>query len=316
MKTAWTRNFWTKTAAFLLAAALVPVMLAYAEGLAFSYGGMSTDFYTSDICLGAVSHEARYIFLEYTDAADNGYELEKSFPADDDYSNIRFRVTDAAGEEEFSNVGGDDSFCYSAVYEGREFSLYLVTGLPAQDGVYWAKVFFDKSVRWGEHASVMLIALGACELFLCIYLARSAGRREDGTIEAGWQEKIPFDLYLALDCCAGGLLGSVGMDALRIYADYYTPPYDLLVLGVSFCLAALALGLWITLCTRVKLGAWWRHTVVCYAMRLCWRALRAPLRGAASALARGCGRPARDPDGLAHGAGLPYRQCGDLLAGN
>ena len=28
MKTAWTRNFWTKTVAFLLAALLVPLLLA------------------------------------------------------------------------------------------------------------------------------------------------------------------------------------------------------------------------------------------------------------------------------------------------
>ncbi len=284
MKAAWTRNFWTKTAAFLLAAALVPVMIAYAEGLTFSYGGMSTDFYTSDICLGAVSHEAWDIFSGYTDAVNNGYEIEKLFPADDSYSNIRFTVTDESGAVEFDNTGSDDIFCYSTGYEGREFSLYLVKDLPAKDGIYWANGFFNKAVRWGEHASVMLIVLGACELFLCIYLARSAGRREDGTIEAGWQERIPFDLYLALDCGIGAMLVSVGLDALRIYADYYTPPYDLLALGVSFCLAALALGLWLTLCTRVKLGKWWRHTVICYVLRLSWRALRALWRGAVGVL--------------------------------
>ena len=40
MKAAWIRNFWTKTVAFLLAAALVPVILTYVVGLAYSYGGM------------------------------------------------------------------------------------------------------------------------------------------------------------------------------------------------------------------------------------------------------------------------------------
>lgn len=37
MKAAWIRNFWTKTVAFLLAAALVPVILTYVVGLAYSY---------------------------------------------------------------------------------------------------------------------------------------------------------------------------------------------------------------------------------------------------------------------------------------
>lgn len=54
MKAAWIRNFWTKTVAFLLAAALVPVILTYVVGLAYSYGGMGRDFYTSDLCLTAV----------------------------------------------------------------------------------------------------------------------------------------------------------------------------------------------------------------------------------------------------------------------
>ena len=49
MKAAWIRNFWTKTVAFLLAAALVPVILTYVVGLAYSYGGMGRDFYTSDV---------------------------------------------------------------------------------------------------------------------------------------------------------------------------------------------------------------------------------------------------------------------------
>ena len=54
MKAAWIRNFWTKTVAFLLAAALVPVILTYVVGLVYSYGGMGRDFYTSDLCLNAV----------------------------------------------------------------------------------------------------------------------------------------------------------------------------------------------------------------------------------------------------------------------
>ena len=274
MKTAWTRNFWTKTVVFLLAAALIPIMLAYAVGLACSYGGMGKDFYSSDICLGAVSREAWDIISEYTYADDVNYELDKIFPKGDSYSNVRFSVTNEQGEVEFSNAGSEDIFCYSVGYEGKEFNLYLVDGLPAQDNVYWAKVFFDKANAWGEDATAMLIVLGALELFLFIFLARGAGRREDGAIEAGWQEKIPFDLYLALDGFAGAFLLAAGECFLRMYADYYTPPYDLALLGVAFLLAVLVLGLWMTLCTRVKAGKWWRHTITFYVLRFCWRAVR------------------------------------------
>ena len=274
MKTAWMRNFWTKAIAFVLAALLVPLMLAYAAGLAFSYGGMGKDFYTSDVWFGAASREAWEVLDEYQHAVSGGYELEKIFPADNSYSNLRFTVTDEQGEAEFSNVGEGDAFCYSTVYAGKEFSFYLAADLTAQDDVYWAKTFYDNMLKWSGNAAAMLVLLGIAELFLFIFLARGAGRREDGTIETGWQEKIPFDLYLALDFFAGAALCAAAEYAFRMYVDYYTPPYDLLLLGVSFLFAALVLGLWMTLCTRVKLGKWWQHTVIYYALCLCWRIVK------------------------------------------
>ena len=279
MKAAWTRNFWAKAGAFLLAALIVPLMLAYAAGLAFSYGGMGKDFYTSDVCFGATSREAWEALDEYQRAVSGGYELDKIFPADNSYSNLRFTVAGEQGETEFSNVGEGDAFCYSTVFAGKEFSFYLAADLSAQDDVYWAKSFYDNMLGWSENAATMLILLSIAELILFVFLARSAGRREDGTIETGWQERIPFDLYLALDCFAGALLCAVGVEAFRMYADYYTPPYDLALLGVAFLLAALVLGLWMTLCTRVKAGKWWRHTVTFYVLRFCWAALRALGRG-------------------------------------
>ena len=274
MKAAWTRNFWAKASAFLLAALIAPLMLAYAAGLAFSYGGMGKDFYTSDVWFGAASREAWEVLDEYQHAVSGGYELEKIFPADNSYSNLRFTVTDEQGEAEFSNVGEGDAFCYSTVYAGKEFSFYLAADLAAQDDVYWAKSFYDNMLGWGENAATMLILLSIAELVLFIFLARSAGRREDGAIETGWQERIPFDLYLALDCFAGVFLCTAGVDAFRMYADYYTPPYDLALLGVAFLLAVLVLGLWMTLCTRVKAGKWWRHTVTFYVLHFCWRAVK------------------------------------------
>ena len=279
MKAAWTRNFWAKAGAFLLAALIVPLMLAYAAGLAFSYGGMGKDFYTSDVCFGATSREAWEALDEYQRAVSGGYELDKIFPADNSYSNLRFTVAGEQGETEFSNVSEGDAFCYSTVFAGKEFSFYLAADLSAQDDVYWAKSFYDNMLGWSENAATMLILLSIAELILFVFLARSAGRREDGTIETGWQERIPFDLYLALDCFAGALLCAVGVEAFRMYADYYTPPYDLALLGVAFLLSALVLGLWMTLCTRVKAGKWWRHTVTFYVLRFCWAALRALGRG-------------------------------------
>ena len=127
------------------------------------------------------------------------YELDKIYSKGDSYSNIRFRVTDEQDKVEFSNVSDGDTFCYSTVYVDKTFDVYLVKGLPAQDDIYWAKVFYDKAENWGQNALEMLILFGAMELFLLIFLARTAARREDGELQGGWQEKIPFDHYLLVD---------------------------------------------------------------------------------------------------------------------
>ena len=238
MKAAWIRNFWTKTVAFLLAAALVPVILTYVVGLAYSYGGMGRDFYTSDLCLTAVGKKTWEICDDYIAMEGGNYELDKIYSKGDSYSNIRFRVTDEQDKVEFSNVSDDDTFCYSTVYGDKTFDVYLVKGLPAQDDIYWAKVFYDKAENWGQNALEMLILFGAMELFLLIFLARTAARREDGELQGGWQEKIPFDLYLLVDGTIIALL-CVAVEEVYSYVSFYTPPYDVLLLAMSFALARL-----------------------------------------------------------------------------
>jgi type IV pilus assembly protein PilC len=84
----------------------------------------------------------------------------------------------------------------------------------------------------------MLILFGAMELFLLIFLARTAARREDGELQGGWQEKIPFDLYLLVDGTIIALL-CVAVEEVYSYVSFYTPPYDVLLLGMSFALAVL-----------------------------------------------------------------------------
>ena len=220
MKAAWIRNFWTKTVAFLLAAALVPVILTYVVGLVYSYGGMGRDFYTSDLCLNAVGKKTWEICDDYIAMEGGNYELDKIYSKGDSYSNIRFRVTDEQDKVEFSNVSDGDTFCYSTVYVDKTFDVYLVKGLPAQDDIYWAKVFYDKAENWGQNALEMLILFGAMELFLLIFLARTAARREDGELQGGWQEKIPFDLYLLVDGTIIALL-CVAVGEVYSYVSIY-----------------------------------------------------------------------------------------------
>ena len=273
MKAAWIRNFWIKAVAFLLAAALVPMILTYVVGLVYSYGGMGKDFYTSDLCLYEVGSKTWEICDDYIAMEGGNYEFDKIYPKGNSYSNLRFRVTDEQDKVEFSNVSDDDTFCYSTVYGDKTFDVYLVKDLPAQDDIYWAKVFYDKAERWGQNALELLILFGTMELFLLIFLARTAARREDGELQGGWQEKIPFDLYLLVDGTIIALL-CVAVDEVYSYVSFYTPPYDVLLLGISFALAVLVFAAWVTFCARVKVGGLWKGTIVYSLLCLCWKVVK------------------------------------------
>lgn len=273
MKAAWIRNFWIKAVAFLLAAALVPVILTYVVGLVYSYGGMGKDFYTSDLCLYEVGKKTWEICDDYIAMEGGNYELDKIYSKGNSYSNLRFRVTDEQDKVEFNNVSDDDTFCYSTVYGDKTFDVYLVKDLPAQDGIYWAKVFYDKAERWGQNALELLILFGTMELFLLIFLARTAARREDGELQGGWQEKIPFDLYLLVDGTIIALL-CVAVEEVYSYVSFYTPPYDVLLLGISFALAVLVFAAWVTFCARVKVGGLWKGTIVYSLLCLCWKVVK------------------------------------------
>ena len=307
MKAAWIRNFWTKTVAFLLAAALVPVILTYVVGLIYSYGGMGRDFYTSNLCLNAVGKKTWEICDDYIAMEGGNYELDKIYSKGDSYSNIRFRVTDEQDKVEFSNVSDGDTFCYSTVYVDKTFDVYLVKGLPAQDDIYWAKVFYDKAENWGQNALEMLILFGAMELFLLIFLARTAARREDGELQGGWQEKIPFDLYLLVDGTIIALL-CVAVEEVYSYVSFYTPPYDVLLLAMSFALAVLVFAAWVTFCARVKVGGLVEGNDYLQAPVPVLEDRQVVLESALRLLPRRYWLPARHPARLAHGGGLPCGQ--------
>lgn len=113
--------------------------------------------------------------------------------------------------------------------------------------------------------SVLLI------LFFVVYLACVAGRQPgSGEVKAGWQEKIPLDLYLLIVAIAGSTLAYF-VDVASYQWDDEPFGWALVLLGIVTAAAALLLGTWMTLCARVKLGKWWRNTVTFWVLSLCWR---------------------------------------------
>lgn len=280
----WTGGFWAKAAAFLLAVVLVPVTLVYGAAFALSYGGeLRGDFYESSICSSAVYEEMRGVYGSYNYYVENGqadiYEnFPDWYPADDRSTNARFSIEDEAGTILFDNHRTGDvpvtGWWGEMAQDGVVFRSYIAADYPAQDSVYWALRIYDVMAELAPHAAVVVTVCALAELFFLVFLARAAGRRA-GREEAvaGWQEKIPFDLYAAV--VLGGSAMLVAAAASGTENTFGFEP--IMIAAVLACCAAayaLFLAFWTTLCTRVKLGKWWENTVCCWLLRLCRRVLR------------------------------------------
>ena len=280
----WADGFWAKAAAFLLAVALVPVTLVYGAALAVSYSGeLRGDFYASGLCSSAVYEEMRSVYGSDNYYVENGqaniYEnFPDWYPADDRYTNVRFSMEDKAGTLLFDNHGESDipvTGWESAIDRDNViFRTYVAADYPAQDSVYWALRIYDVMAELAPHAAAVVTVCTLAELFFLVFLARAAGRRA-GREEAiaGWQEKIPFDLYAAVVLGGGVMLVAAAASGTENTFGFE----PIMIAAVLACCAAayaIFLAFWMTLCARIKLGRWWENTVCCGVFRLCRRFLK------------------------------------------
>lgn len=281
----WAGGFWAKAAAFLLAVVLVPVTLVYGAAFALSYGGeLRGDFYESSICSSAVYREMSHVYDSYHYYAENEQtevlaKYDDWYPADDRSTNVRFSIEDEAGAILFDNHRTGDipvtGWWGEMAQDGVVFRSYIAADYPAQDSVYWALRIYDVMAEFAPNAAVIVTVCALAELFFLVFLARAAGRRA-GREEAvaGWQEKIPFDLYAAVVLGGSAMLVAAAASGTENTFQGFEPIMIAVVLACCAAAYALFLAFWMTLCARVKLGRWWENTVCCWLLRLCRRILR------------------------------------------
>lgn len=281
----WAGGFWAKAAAFFLAVALVPVLLSYGAALAFNYSGdLRGEFYESSICSSAVYREMSHVYDSYHYYAENGQtevlaKYDDWYPADDRSTNVRFSIEDEAGTILFDNHRTGDipvtGWWGEMAQDGVVFRSYIAVNYPAQDSVYWALRIYDVMAELAPNAAVVVTVCALAELFFLVFLARAAGRRV-GREEAvaGWQEKIPFDLYAVVVLGGSAMLVAAAASGMEDTFQGFEPIMIAVVLACCAAAYALFLAFWMTLCARVKLGRWWENTVCCWLLRLCRRVLR------------------------------------------
>jgi len=157
-----------------------------------------------------------------------------------------------------------------------EATIRLADDLTRPDTYYFA----DRLITIAFNLRYSVYAIGAVALISAIlwfvFLMCASGRR--GGLpdpQPGWGTKVPLDLLTA------GVALTVFLVLQLFFEAYYLSTMAHIGLGIlsGIVIAVMVLGWCMSFATRIKLGGWWRNTVICFALRLFWRALRCLGRG-------------------------------------
>jgi signal transduction histidine kinase len=242
-----------------------------------AYSGADETQFEGSVMLDQLRQDADSVAATYTNRGESGYDTsELTTRYNSSVSNFCFAVTNPAGNVMLSN------YSYGTVRLRTTYTLGFNTNgvdyevrcgvrdtLTASDG-------YSRLAAWSEGvfaARGWILAgfcvLGLLSLAVLVWLCWAAGRREDTDgVKARWIDKIPCDLYTA----ALMLLFSVPMAAgpLANGSPYFTDAgrvYYVLVGAVGAYWMALCLLFFMSWTVRIKLGGWWKNSVVYYILR-------------------------------------------------
>ncbi|WZL77706.1 HAMP domain-containing sensor histidine kinase [Eubacteriales bacterium mix99] len=264
--TDWSGNFWIKAAAFFLAIVMVPVLAAYGASAILAYDEGWHDkpgfsFADTAICRNAVSQEENELWHHYSTMELS--ELKNFSSAQNKVSNYRFAIYQKDGSVLYNNHGKADHPIHQGKYNGIIIRSFLTAELTAQDRLYRGNRLFVTMYSMSKLAAAVCGIGIVLLLILVLFLGRTAGRRSGtGEAAAGWQEKIPFDLYLVLVCLAGFFIILVAYESTNGMRDFFDKWSVIALIACITGCAVLLLAAWMTLCARIKLGKWWHNTII------------------------------------------------------
>ena len=285
-KTKLTERTAAKVAAFLLLMVVAAVTATGALGAAFLY---HTDIYTSSETafkqglFESIAWEDAWNILDDVswDGENRAARLEEAerYCAE---RNIAFAAVYDKSDTEIwrsgTNTAADSPWKISVTYdldvsEENVYTVELVLddAFPIDDDYAFANWVADLAyaLRYWIYA---IIAAAALLTVICfVFLLCAAGHHPgvDG-IRPGWGTKIPLDLLTA----AVGLGLFLGIQ-LVVEAGFWSGIAVILgiVLG-SAAGAGVFTGWCMSLALRIKLGGWWRNTVIYVALRWAWKVLK------------------------------------------
>ncbi len=230
----------------------------------------------SDVVQSCVVNALGYAyFCDFDNVLDEQYALEELDRRLSD-TNLRYQLRSKFHESAiFHGWEPGDVPIFTSELNGKSWIVYRSAELTKHDELYYAYRFCAVAAEAVRYWPVCL-ALLLCELALMAFLAYAAARK-NGCEEfvTGWQERIPFDLFVVL---YGGL--AVGIVALAVlcFDNLHFYPFAPDGVGVLFAacflIAPLLLGGWTSLCARIKTHTLWKSCLCRKLLLLVWRAVR------------------------------------------
>ena len=287
-----------KVTAFLLLVVMTAVTAGSALGAAFLY---HTDIYTSSETafkqglFESIAWEDAWNILD--DVSWDGENRAARLEGAERYCaerNIAFAAVYDKSDTEIwrsgTNTAADSPWKISVTYdldvsEENVYTVELVLddAFPIDDDYAFANWVADLAyaLRYWIYAIIAAAALLTVICFAFLLCAAGHHPGVDG-IRPGWGTKIPLDLLTA----AVGLGLFLGIQ-LVVEAGFWSGIAVILgiVLG-SAAGAGVFTGWCMSLALRIKLGGWWRNTVIYVALRWAWKVLK-KLGGGLRAAGRG-----------------------------
>lgn len=207
---------------------------------------------------------------------------------EDAYRSEWFYVETANGENFFAHryQSGDVDYSGSYVDVVNEtpiaVTVYLKGILYEKDEIYLADKLI--SLAYGLRYWILLILVAAFVSLVLgfVFLMCAAGHRKGKSeVQSGWGTKVPFDLLTVAS--AFGVYACV---ALGIESTYYWEPFLFVIIPLVYVVGvSIVLGWCMSLALRLKLGRFWKDTVICWGLGFIWRGIRTVFRGVGSLLA-------------------------------
>ena len=153
-----------------------------------------------------------------------------------------------------------------------EATIYLTEEYTEQDGYF----FVDRLISQVYALRYWVYGIGILAIILAIasfvFLMCASGRKNGlPTAQPGWGTKIPFDLLTGMTAFAGFLIIKFTEEG-----PYYGSDLIMVLVysALGIALMVIAVGWCMSFATRIKLGRWWKNTIIFYVFRVAMVVLR------------------------------------------